>query len=250
MLTSDQAICIRTVDYSETSQVVTFFTRSAGKTGAIAKGAKRPKSAFGGPLEVLSFGEIRFSHFDKDKLATLTEYEQEPPKGRLRKDLFAMDSALFAAEMVNRLTEEGDPHPALFDQFLQFLRDLDDAPPAPSRRDILVRLILFQLVLLQEVGLQPVLKSCANCKRPFGPDWPRSYFSPAANGFLCRDCEMSFPDRMRLSARAANALADLRQVVNLEPDGLDEIEDALIRYFTATLGQRPRMADHVQGRRT
>ncbi|UCC23759.1 MAG: recombination protein O N-terminal domain-containing protein, partial [Planctomycetota bacterium] len=31
MLTKDLAICIRAVDYSETSQIVTFFTRANGK---------------------------------------------------------------------------------------------------------------------------------------------------------------------------------------------------------------------------
>ncbi|MBM4027044.1 MAG: DNA repair protein RecO, partial [Planctomycetes bacterium] len=41
MLTKDQAICLRTVDYSETSQVVTLFARQAGKVRAIAKGSKR-----------------------------------------------------------------------------------------------------------------------------------------------------------------------------------------------------------------
>ena len=52
MLTKDTAICIRTVDYSETSQIVTFFTRAKGKLTAIAKGSKRPKSAFDGTVEI------------------------------------------------------------------------------------------------------------------------------------------------------------------------------------------------------
>ncbi|MFQ6036643.1 MAG: DNA repair protein RecO, partial [Sedimentisphaerales bacterium] len=56
MLIKDTAICIRAVDYSETSQIVTFFTRATGKIRAIAKGSKRPKSAFDGPIEILSFG--------------------------------------------------------------------------------------------------------------------------------------------------------------------------------------------------
>ena len=46
MLTNDHGICIRAVDYSETSQVVTFFARQTGKVPLIAKGAKRQKSSF------------------------------------------------------------------------------------------------------------------------------------------------------------------------------------------------------------
>jgi DNA repair protein RecO (recombination protein O) len=248
MLKNDKAICIRAVDYSETSQVVTFFARDAGKVDAIAKGSKRAKSAFGGPIEVLSYGGIGFSDPGKDKLATLTEYDQEPPRGGMRRHLLAMDAAVFAAELVNRLTEDYDPHVTLFDEFLQFVKDMDDPEIAGQRRDILLRLILFQLGLLQEVGVKPVLQVCANCRRPFGSDWVESYFSSAAHGLICRDCEMNFPDRIRISLDAAAALTDLRKLLQLEPNRLDEIENVLIRHFTETLGQRPRMADHIQGR--
>ena len=77
MLTKDAAICIRAVDYSETSQIVTFFTRAAGKINAIAKGSKRPRSAFDGPIEMFSHGKIVFADSTRERLATLTEFEQK-----------------------------------------------------------------------------------------------------------------------------------------------------------------------------
>jgi DNA repair protein RecO (recombination protein O) len=245
MLTKDRAICIRAVDYSETSQVVTFFARLTGKISAIAKGSKRPKSAFDGPIEVLSFGDIVFSDAVKEKLATLTEYQQRPVRGGLRKNLFALDSALFAAELLNRLTQDYDPHLVLFDQFTQFLEDLDAEATTVRRCDILVRLILFQLALLHEVGLRPVLKACANCRRPFSREWRECYFSSSANGLTCRDCEMNFPDRVRLCAKAANCLANVRQIAGAQENTLDEIENVLVHHFTETLGHPPKMARHV-----
>ncbi len=245
MLTKDQAICIRAVDYSETSQVVTLFARQAGKIRAIAKGSKRPKSAFDGPIEVLSFGAIVFSGSQEDKLATLTEFQPQPVQGQLRRNLHALHSALFASELLNALTDEYDPHPGLFDQFLQFLQDIEDGKVGSERRDILVRLILFQLVLLHEVGLQPILNACANCKRPFGPEWRESYFSVSANGLVCRDCEMNFPDKVRLSAKAADSLNDVQRLAAAEERTLDEIERLLIRYFTHLLGHPPKTAKHV-----
>ncbi len=248
MLTKDRAICIRAVDYSETSQVVTFFARLSGKIGAIAKGSKRPKSAFDGPIEVLSSGDIVFTDTSKDKLATLTEYQPQPWRGGLRKNLFALDSALFAAELLNRLTHDYDPHLLLFDQFGQFLDDLDGQVTDGPRGAILVRLILFQLALLREVGLRPVLNACANCKRPFSADWRECYFSSSANGWVCRDCEMNFPDRARLGLKAARCLANVRLMADVEERTLDEIEGVLVRHFTETLGHPPRMAKHVQKR--
>ncbi len=246
MLTKDRAVCIRAVDYSETSQIVTFFARLAGKISAIAKGSRRAKSSFDGPIEVLSHGDIVFTDADKDKLSTLTEYQQQPMRGGLRRNLFALDSALFAAELLNKLTHDYDPHLILFDQFVEFIQDLDEqVGGAAQRRDILLRLVLFQLALLREVGLRPNLKTCGNCRQAFSTDWRETYFSSSANGLVCRDCEMSFPERVRLSGPAARALVNLRQISEAPERVLDEIEAVLIHHFTETLGNRPKMAKHV-----
>ncbi len=122
MLTKDDAICIRTVDYSETSQIATFFTRATGKISTIAKGSKRPKSNFDGPLEIFSYGKIVFSAPTKEKLTTLTEFQQQPTLTNLCKNLFALHCASLATELLNHLTNEYDPHPNLVDSFLQFLQ--------------------------------------------------------------------------------------------------------------------------------
>ena len=239
MLTKDAAICIRALDYSETSQIVTFFTRATGKISAIAKGSKRPKSAFDGPIEVFSHGKIVFSDSNKEKLATLTEFEQQPGLDSLRTNLFALNCSLFAAELVSNLTDEYDPHPQLFDNFLQFLQN------ANEHRDTLVSLILFQLSLLKEVGLKPVLNACVNCKTSFSVDWPQCYFSNSANGLICRDCEASFTDKIRLTKNATACLANLKLIGESEEKTLNEIEKILISHFTDTLGRPPKMAKYI-----
>lgn len=239
MLTQDLAICIRVVDYSETSQIVTFFTRSAGKISAIAKGSKRPKSAFDGPIEIFAHGEIVFSDSNKDKLATLTEFEQKPAFAHLSTNLFALNCSLLAVELLNNLTTDYDPHPQLFDDLLQFLRNINE------RDDVLALLILFQLTLLKEIGLIPIFDACANCKSVFSAAWPETYFSSSANGLICRDCEASFHEKIRLTKTAANCLSDLRHIADADEKALNEIERVLIHHFTDLLHHRPKMAKHI-----
>jgi len=279
MLTKDSAICIRAVDYSETSQIVTFFAKATGKFTAIAKGSKRPKSAFDGPIEVFSFGRIVFSDSNKEKLATLTEFQQQPSLTGLSKNLFALNCASFAVELLSNLTDDYDPHPQLFDGFIDFLRSVNEPRATsdgrrPARR--LVRrsfsedgslgeggatislLILFQFTLLKEVGLMPVLNYCVNCKtRAGGRPARRSglreggatrdvfYFSSAANGIVCRDCEAAFPDRVELTTSAAKCLGDLKLVPEADERTLNEIEKLLISHFTYTLGRVPKLAKHI-----
>jgi DNA repair protein RecO (recombination protein O) len=255
MLTKDLAICIRATDFSETSQILTLFTRAAGKISAIAKGSKRPKSAFDGPLEVFSYGEIVFSDSSREKLATLTEFQQQPGFADLANNLFALNCCLFGAELVNSLTNEYDPHPELFDGFLQFLQNANEYQASSiEHRKMLVLLILFQLTLLREIGLMPILNACANCKTRYSAGRLTAeqratsdefYFSSLANGLVCRDCEASFPDKIILTKNAANCLANTKLIAETNKKTLSEIEKILVHHFTELLHRPPKMAKYV-----
>jgi len=242
MLVKDQAICIRAVDYSETSQVVTFFTRDHGKLTAIAKGSKRPKSAFDGPIELLSFGKVVFADSGRRTMATLTEFEQQPGLSPPARNLTILNCCLFAAELLNALTDEYDPHPRLFDRLLTLLQD---AGRVTSKADAVAILVRYQLALLREIGLKPVFDHCANCKRSFGANRPDAYFSSSANGLLCRDCEGTFPDRIRLSRNAAAYLAGTSNDEETPGSCAMEIERLLVAHFTAIVNRPPKMAKYV-----
>jgi DNA repair protein RecO (recombination protein O) len=252
MLTKDSAICIRAVDYSETSQIVTFFAKATGKFTAIAKGSKRPKSAFDGPIEVFSLGRIVFSDSNREKLAALTEFQQAPSLAGLSKNLFALNCASFAIELLNSLTDDYDPHPQLFGSLQKFLQDISEQrvterATGDGRRAMISLLILFQFTLLKEVGLMPVLNHCVNCKMRYEDRGPSDefYFSSAANGLICRDCEAAFPDKIKLTASAAECLADLKSVPEADERTLNQIEKLLISHFTYTLGRPPKLAKHI-----
>ncbi len=263
MLIKDTAICIRAVDYSETSQIVTFFARAAGKISAIAKGSKRPKSAFDGPIEIFSYGKIVFSDSNREKLATLTEFESACGGAGftgLSNNLFTLNCCLFSTELLSKFTHDYDPHPQLFDDFLQFLQN---AQENKNKHQMLALLILFQLTLLKEVGLQPILSYCVNCKTryehrtssiskvlrtPYGGHLAvehRVYFSSSANGLICRDCEASFPDKISLTQTAANCLANLKLIAESQEKTLIEIETVLVGHFTELLGHKPKMAKYI-----
>lgn len=250
MLKKDSAVCIRTVDYSETSQIVTFFTSENGKVSAIAKGSKRPKSPFDGPIEVLSHGRIVFSDTESAKLATLTEFQQQPTFDNLAKNLFTLNSSLLAVELLSELTDEHDPHPELFDAVLNFLEDVDGVSAAgDKRRSTLVLLILFQLTLLKEIGLQPILNYCPNCKTQYVVRSTQCefYFSSEANGLICRDCEANFPDKISVTKAAGMVLCNLKTLTQASDRTLKEIEKVLIGHLANILGKQPKLAKHVLG---
>ena len=107
---------MRLVDFSETSSVVTLFTREFGKVQALAKGGRRPKGPFESALDLLALCRIVFLRKSSDALDLLTEAKLErrfrPPAGSLP----ALYAGYYMAELLGKLTDNYDPHPELFDR--------------------------------------------------------------------------------------------------------------------------------------
>jgi DNA repair protein RecO (recombination protein O) len=252
-LTSDRCICVRKVEYSETSQILTLLAREHGLMRVIAKGAHRRTKAgaskFDGGLDLLDLGAAVFSlRLEKD-LATLTEWSLRDGHLDLRENLRALYLGQYAAELVGLLIEEHDPHPQLFDRFAQTLTAL----PEPTREEIF---LAFQLDLFREAGYLPDLSACSNCRAPFTDRQPWS-FSPSRSGIVCANCEGVAHDRIAIDPRLLSmvglilrlprqngALLRLPRLTRHQTDPLNRVFAAHMQH---TLGRRLRVAKYVVG---
>ena len=173
-LVTDQAICLRVTPFSETSQVVTLFTREYGRLRLVAKGARRRtkagKGSFDGGLDLLDGGDATFSHTPEKDLSLLTAWRLTDAHAPLRQHGRAIWLGLYAAELVDRLIEEHDAHPRLFDGLVRLLARLADA----SAREAVM--LAFQLNLLRQTGVLPDFGRCAGGGSPAGAE--RLAFSP------------------------------------------------------------------------
>ncbi|MHC4551477.1 MAG: DNA repair protein RecO [Planctomycetota bacterium] len=255
MQTKDAAICLRAVNFSETSQVVTLLTRDHGKVAAMAKGSRRAKSAFDGPIEVFSCGDVMFIIKDTGgKLATLTEFNQQPRFRGLHQNLQALNAALFAAELTEAFLEDHDPHPALFEKLLKFLETLQAEENQANR---LAWLILYQLRLLEEIGVLPEFTECVNCgttinSPPAKGEYPEGgrgssinlYFTSHSNGLLCEGCETAFVEKRKINPHIVTILQNPAKLPKTAEDQLAQIEQLLIYHLTELLNKPPKMAKY------
>ncbi len=149
----EQAVCIRMIDWSETSQIVAMLTENHGKLRGIAKGAKRmsPSSIarFSGGLELLTQGHIGGMIRPSSDLANLTEWDLQQPFRHLREDLQAQHIALYAADLINAMLADHDPHPNVFAAMVDLLSALKDAEAQAGA------LLRFQWQLLDDCGYRP-----------------------------------------------------------------------------------------------
>ncbi|MFQ5807080.1 MAG: DNA repair protein RecO [Phycisphaerae bacterium] len=201
---TDQAVVLRLSDYSETSQIVSLFTASSGLVRLIAKGSRRgTRKRFAPGLDLLEYGEVSYAPPRGDAgLGTLAEWVQRDPFTGLRRELLRQYAGLYAVELVSQLTEEYDPHPALFNALLELLQRLavgeTDPRPAPQApAGPTAALVRFQGALLEAIGYAPNLRRCVGCGRP-RIRGTHAYFSSSAGGLICRDCEMHHAEKRRI----------------------------------------------------
>src|SRR5712692_4046351 len=81
------ALVIRGADFSETSRIVTLWTKEFGKVRALAKGGRRLKSNFDVALDLLTVCGIVFIRKTSTSLDLLTEAQVQERFGQLRHDL-------------------------------------------------------------------------------------------------------------------------------------------------------------------
>jgi len=216
----DDAVVLRRLDYSETSQVLAVFTREHGQQRLIAKGIKRStKTRVAVGIDLLEAGRVVFLRKSghEDTLGTLTEWQQTDTFPHLRTDLGRLYAAQYAADVTASLTEVHDPHPELFEAIVAFLASLKVAPTLPA-------LSHFLWTLLDEIGLRPDLSRCMSCGRSIEDDTV-VYFSSRQSGAICRDCEPAIVDKRRIDPRAARQLrawAEESVAVDLEAESVDK----------------------------
>ncbi len=175
---TDEAVCIRQWDWSETSQTVSLFTRASGVVRGVAKGSKRPKSPFSGGLEVLTRGELTATLKRPGALSIITSWELREPYSALRRDLVRYHTGVLLADLLHHALREEDPHTELYDRAVETLDGLADDAGDPSSL-----LLGFQLALARETGHRPELARRADTGAPVEPA-PTHCFCPELGGLV------------------------------------------------------------------
>jgi DNA repair protein RecO (recombination protein O) len=234
------AIVIRLVEFSESSVIVTLFTRDFGKVSGLAKGARRPKSAFESALDLLAVVRIVFLHKSSDALDLLTEAKLHRRFRAATRDLSRLYAGYYVAELLGDLTDHDDPHPELFDAADAALLALD------GDGEIAAIIVRFELTLLRLVGHLPELETCIECGTPIASTG-RVSFGHLSGGVLCAKCRSG---KRQVASVSAETIAMLRRLSQdegswsasrVERERLGESRGLLNQYLANLLGRRPRM---------
>ncbi len=226
-----EAIVLRAIPWSETSLVVTLWTRDYGKLSAVAKGARRLRSPFESALDLLAHSSVVFLAKAGDVLDLLTEAKLLRRFRSGQQNLLNLYCGYYVAELLLALTEEGSPIVELFELTQRTLEDLDGMHlPA----EVLLR---FELNILRLLGHMPSFDACVGCGNPIVVSESIA-FGIESGGVLCRGCLPGQRSVVRLKKATLEYLIGMLQnpwdttpLRSIEPALRAEIRSLMNRIF-------------------
>lgn len=244
-----EGLVIRQADFSETSRVVTLFTRDFGKISALAKGARRLKGPFESAIDLLSNCQIVFIRKSSSSLDLLTEARLLHSFRPAPSSLLSLYAGYYVAELLAGLSEEYDPHPHLYSESLETLRRLETADnPLPE-------VMIFETAVLREVGQMPEFDVCVACGEP-AQDSQSYGFWLSQGGLICSKCQSGHYPESRLSSGSVSALRYLSNTelqtarrLKLSDQQRNEIRHVYTGLISQMLGHRPKMLRYFSNSR-
>jgi len=238
-----EAIVLRQRRLGEADRFLTIYTPALGKLDVKARGVRKTTSRMAGHLQPLTRCMLQLVQGHGSDV--ITGCETLESFQRLREDLDRLSLALYAAELIDRITVERAGGYATYRLLLDTLRRLEHAPDA----DMALR--CFEMRLMDESGFRPQLDACVNCGSQLQPD--QNFFAPQAGGAVCRACVPGLAGPRALSLNALKVLRLLQRGsyndiarVNMGPHLAGEVEGHLRSYIVCVLERDVRAAAFIE----
>jgi DNA repair protein RecO (recombination protein O) len=187
-----QAIVIGRLDLGETDRILTLFSRDRGKFRAVAKGIRRPTSKLGPSLEYFTHCELILNRGrNLDIITSVDVINRFLP---LQTDVTRLGNASHLVELTNRLTEEEQELPAVFDLLVSSLHQLTETEAS----HVVAR--YFELAVLSLLGFRIELYQCTGCGEVIREE--TNYLSARSGGMLCPACRLDDSSARPMSVSA------------------------------------------------
>jgi len=136
------AFILRHKKYRETSVIIDVLTKDFGIISILARGVRKKKSKTAGLL--LAFTALKISYTGKSELKILTQIELDLPPIQLNG--LSLYCGFYVNELIACFLHKNDPHPEVFDEYLQCMVLLNDS----NKIEQVLR--FFELNLMEAVG--------------------------------------------------------------------------------------------------
>ena len=176
MIKKIEGIIVSEVDYKESSKIINVLTPEYGIIGIVARGTKKVKSNLSGVTSKLTYGYFHVN-YKENGLSTLIEVDVIDRFKNIRKDINLMSYSIYILELADKVYKH-DNDSMIYELLIASLKKIDEG------YDYKVISNIFELKLLDFLGIRPVVDECVNC----GSKLDIVTISSYRGGYLCKNC--------------------------------------------------------------
>lgn len=188
IILNTQGIVLRTARYNENDVILTLFTRKLGKVSAIAKGAKKNKSALLPSAQLFSYSNYTLKKYGN--MYRVTQGDIIKSFYDISYDIESFSYATYITKLVEGSTLENQTNNRLFILLAQTLYLYTQA-----EIDKMFITAAFELKFLDYIGFRPVVTSCTNCG---SKNINSSNFNIYEGGVICNKCSDNFENNIKV----------------------------------------------------
>ncbi len=204
-----EAVVLNKINYGDSSNIVTLFTKDFGKISAIIKGGRNPKSKIGLVADPLNHLQIVMYKKDSREIQIISSIDLITYFAKIREDFEKLKYAFAVIELVKKLTVENEKNLKLFKGLIRILTLFN----VSQEKEIIIfgRFFIF---LLSERGYEMQLNKCSICGTT---DLSRSLLSyNFERGILCGNCRKNHIESFPLSAELFEYMFCLKNNQSIE----------------------------------
>ncbi len=200
-----EAILLKSIPFSNSSNIIHFYTKEHGKIAVIAKGSRRMKSPFRGFLEPLTLVEIIYLFKQTREIQTLSKIENIEIYLRNNKTLVTTVYATAIIECLDKFIRDIQPDESIFQLTVQSLRFIDRHPDLNGHI-----LVYFLLQLIENIGFKIDFHNCPECHHPIID----AYYHFNKGRLICAQCSQNNKSSQYFSKETLEYLNSIVQIAD------------------------------------
>ncbi len=218
-----KAIILKSYKLGESDKIVKMYSSDGDIISAVAKGARKVRSRFGGRLELFNLVDLELT--TGRNLDVINQVEIIKNFKNIASDFYKFVFCEIISKIILKTQASGgDASPLLFKLIYICFNEINnlDSEDIVSLKKTMC---FFGIKFLRITGYIPLLENCSKCNRElknlysFHKD--EIYFSVKYGGILCEKCGNSLANRETLSASDYRFLCDL---FNLKLEDFRDLE--------------------------
>ncbi len=218
-----EAIVINEKEYSESSKILTLYTKELGIISAISKGCRKLKSPLRSVSNRLSYGDFILS-YKEDGLSTLISVDTKDNFKNILLDINNLSYASYILELTYQVAKQNDDS-EIFDLLIDILIKINEG----FNPEILT--LILELKYLEYLGIDINVDGCNVC----GSNTDIITLNVDKGGYVCKECYENEPLVSDKTIKVFRMFyyVDIRKIskLKLSKDTIKEISKFLEDYY-------------------